>query len=367
MNPSFKVSVTTVKKQLSYLSIIVSYSTVLPILDSILVDLQEDGRVDFLVTDLESVSSFYIRASEFKGSGKFLMPFKKFLKFIHKSADPEVEITLVGDKVHLKSGPFKAKVLSDSVDNYPKPPVLDTTSWLISMKGEQLITPFLKAIKFVSTDDLRPSMTGVFFGMLNERFYIAATDAHAMYFHQPTVSLPDEALNKQTIIPHKAIRFVNKFDPKEDVIISADNNRICFSSGVFTIITRIIDFKYPDFTKVLPTQTDAFYMKRTQISSLLLMSEDFMSSSRQVSLTVNENSAKVSGGDIDFSLEFEFSMPVYENTSKEDFVIGLDNKYLKKILGTTKDPNVKIEHAHRSAGALQIDSEFIIMPLMLNN
>ena len=98
--------------------------------------------------------------------------------------------------VKIKFGKKEIKVMGESIGNFPKLPdmenAVDVATW--TEKEIDLITT---AMVFTSHDDLRPAMTGIYFGK-----EIVATDAHRMFFHPITpIAVP-------FIIPYKAARLL---------------------------------------------------------------------------------------------------------------------------------------------------------------
>lgn len=108
---------------------------------------------------------------------------------------------------------------------------------------------------FVSTDDLRPAMTGILLEPADGGIWVTATDAHIMggYF------VEDQKLEKPAILPAKYIKDVIKKDRYVDKVTirikdSTDAELEETGSGRITTV-KLVDERYPDWKAVIPTET----------------------------------------------------------------------------------------------------------------
>lgn len=342
-------------------------STVLPVLEATLVRL-ENKRLSFTCTDLETtcVCTF---DTEAEGQSLFLIDAKPFLYFLRNAVQPECELKVTATHSIFVSGFFKLKQpLADSPDNFPKPVVVDNES-SFTIPSNNFIHLLKRAKPFISKDDLRPSMTGVLLHDVKGRLTIAATDAHRLYW-EDFMDTPESLKDKSVIIFDKAVGLIIENFNNETLSISTNFLHINIKGQNFEITSRLIDVRYPDYSVVIARYPLQFYIKRKQFIAFLSLCIPFVNkSTRQIICSVSNDEITVEGGEVDYSTEFDYSLPIYNATQKhEGFKFALDTKFITETLKVNRnDDLVKIEHSTLPTKAIVIDDHFLIMPLMINN
>src|SRR6187431_1147828 len=180
----FIVSSSALLKQLQHISGVINANTVLPILEDFLFEVDKN-KLSVVATDLETVMRIQMDI-EAKDSGKVCIPAKILLDSLKNI--PDQPLTFNIDKnfgIELTSDNGKYKVMGENPDNFPKEPVADDTS-SFTMSSSALVTAINKSLFAVSTDDLRPAMTGVFFEMTKDSLQFVATDAHRLVRYKRT-------------------------------------------------------------------------------------------------------------------------------------------------------------------------------------
>lgn len=107
---------------------------------------------------------------------------------------------------------------------------------------------------FVSTDDLRPAMTGILLEPDDGGIWVTATDAHILgaYF------VEGQKLEKPAILPTKDIKDAIKKDRNGDKVTiriknSTDTELEETGSGRITPV-KLVDERYPDWKTVIPSE-----------------------------------------------------------------------------------------------------------------
>src|SRR5688572_10449756 len=208
----FIVSSTALLKQLQQISGVINANTVLPILEDFLFEVDKN-RLTVVATDLETVMKvqLYVEARE---TGRVCIPAKILIDSLKNI--PDQPLTFNIDKnfgVELTSDNGKYKVMGENPDNFPKEPVADDTS-TFTMTSSALVTAINKSLFAVSTDDLRPAMTGVFFEMTKDSLQFVATDAHRLVRYKRTdVQCPK---NDSLIVPKKPLNLLKSALPDNE-------------------------------------------------------------------------------------------------------------------------------------------------------
>lgn len=190
-NPN-KLLVTAVKK-------VISKNQVLPILESVLLTGKEA-----VVSDLETTVSV-----PYEAPVNACVPSNKFLDILDMMDAPVMTQdppTVFEDKelapnfgVTFQQGARKVKVLGDNPDNFPRNPMGTDAVKPLGRLSEADMAKLTTALCFVSNDDLRPAITGVYF----HDGKIVATDAHRLYYDDLS-----EPVAREFILPPKAAKIL---------------------------------------------------------------------------------------------------------------------------------------------------------------
>src|SRR6202165_5791855 len=174
----FIVSSSQLLKQLQHIAGVINANTVLPILEDFLFEVDK-GKLTVVATDLETVMRVQLDI-EAKEAGKVCIPAKILMDSLKNIADQPLSFNI--DKnfaIEITSDNGKYKVMGENPDNFPKEPAADDTT-SFTTTSSVLLKAIGKTLFAVSTDDLRPAMTGVFFEMDPKGLQFVATDAHRL-------------------------------------------------------------------------------------------------------------------------------------------------------------------------------------------
>lgn len=241
----------------------------------------------------------------------------------------------------------------------------------------EIIEAIKKASKFVSDDDLRPSMTGVCIDISNNGIQIVATNAHYLYtskFYGGEISTGAKYIDikesevMQFIIDGQSIKALRKLKVSNDSPVNID----VFDNGTIKINglqCNLIDARYPDYKCVIPEYKDSMTFDRKQMIENIKKVEKFANkSTTQVNFYLNSN-IKLSACDIDFAFEAKSEMN-YLNKSFNDMEIAFNGKLMQTVLNNFKDSELKMYSAgiNTKAAIFSNDNEIcLLMPLMINN
>ena len=196
-----------------------------------------------------------------------------------------------------------------------------------------------------------------------------ATDSHRL----SSSSLEIEDINNfsSLILPRKTVYQLCSLlsEISEAVSMQVSENKIKFSIGKTKLISKVIDGKFPDYRKVVPTSND---------KTLIVSSKDFISSIERVAsvsidrkegvkLLINKDSVQLSvnsanSGDGNEKIDAKFN--------SENLNISFNSKYLIDIASEVEDKNLKINLKDATSPVLVEDvsdknSYYVIMPMKI--
>ncbi|MBI5464847.1 MAG: DNA polymerase III subunit beta [Ignavibacteriales bacterium] len=369
----FTVGSLDLQRVLTKVSGVVPTKSTLPILENILFSLSKN-TLKLAATDLEvSVTA----TLEVKGTedGTVAVPAKRMMDTIR--ALPEVQIIF-----HAETSSQKIKMITDSgeyglvgesSEEFPAIPQFKAEDEIV-LDGKTLSAMIGRTLFSVSTDELRPAMTGVLFQIKGGDMRVVATDGHRLVRINYS-NLTPARIKKDIIVPAKALHLVSRSVQEGNNTISVDNTHVQFSFGSTTLISRLIQENYPNYESVIPLDND----KKLTISRDLLLASvrrvSLYSSSttHQVRLTVKKNELRAAAEDVDFGGEAKEKIPCqYDGDEME---IGFNSTYLIDILSHAESEDVVFKLSTPVRAAIitpHVSSEgeevlMLVMPMRLNN
>jgi DNA polymerase-3 subunit beta len=290
---------------------------------------------------------------------------------------PEQPLTFNIDKnfgVEITSDNGKYKVMGENPDNFPKEPAADDAN-SFTMTSTALVTAINKAIFAVSSDDLRPAMTGVFFELDTKGLSFVATDAHRLVkYTRSDVSCPQK---DSFIVPKKPLQLLKTAlpDNQDELNVSYNGNHLFVKHGGTELVCRLIDARFPDYKVVIPVDNPyKMTVNRSAFQNALRRVSVFSNkSTNQVALSISGSELQLASQDVDFSFEGNERMACQYDG--EDLQIAFNAKFLIEMLNGADTDDINMElSTPTKAGIIKPTEQgegeellMLVMPLMLNN
>lgn len=369
----FIVASSILSKQLGQINGVINSNTVLPILEDFLFEIK-DKKLSVTATDLETVMKVQMDV-ESKDDGRVCIPHKVLSDYLKNI--PDQPLTFNIDKnfgIDITSDNGKYKIMGENPDNFPKEPSADDAN-AFSMSSTALVSAINKTLFAVSTDDLRPAMTGVFFELSKKQIQFVSTDAHKLvkYIRTDAKATKDDSF----IVPRKPLNLLKNSLPDNDdeLTISYNANHLFVKHPNIQLICRLIDARFPDYKVVIPIDNPyKLTVNKSDFQGALRRVNVFANkSTNQVALTISGSELQMAAQDVDFSFEGNERMSCQFDGS--DLQIAFNAKFLIEMLSAvdTSEINVELSTPTR-AGIIkpteQAEGEellMLVMPLMLNN
>lgn len=253
----FKTKGKDFARKLGMIQGVVEKRTTMPILSHILIISSEKG-LTMVATDLENTASVFCDAQT-EEEFKMAVP-AGILSDLVREIKEEEEISVTATEnnwieVVTSSGSFKIAGLD--ADDFPKVPEvsLENLFRVSSGKFDEMIS---KTVFAVSNDEMRRSLSGVFFENIGDQVLrLAATDGHRLSFVDE--DLEDLNLPSNVLVPKKAVLEMKKLlrlSSEVKVGVSGDFFVFDLEDEDFFLISRAIDAEFPDYMQVVPSSTE---------------------------------------------------------------------------------------------------------------
>ena len=262
------------------------------ILSHVLLEARE-GKVFLSSTDLESsiYTSFPATITE---EGLVCLPAKKLLEVIEKTPEGEVQIRTVNDnqiEIDYKKG--KTKIKTQNAEDFPKIPKPEDFVYR-AIKSDKLEALIKKTIFCTGGDDLRKNLTGIFFDMTqNGKIRLVATDGHRMSMAEENI---ENNIVESFTLPKRAAIEIRKFIKDSEVVnMGVGKNFFICDDGQTSLLTRLVDAKFPDYKQVLPNNfNNTIRIEKKQIQEALQRASVVLQEkNRGVRVYIGENKIEI--------------------------------------------------------------------------
>lgn len=216
--------------------------------------LTNNGKLEIQAMDLNLAISCTIEA-EIIEEGEIVVSAKHFSELIRKLPGENISITKNKENKTIKvvSGKSEFQLLLMNEDDYPKFPQFDANQ-SITIADDKIKELIKKTIFACSTDEARPLFTGILVEIQDNTVTFVGTNTHRLAIKSMEITAAD---NMSMIIPAKVLteisRNLNSEIPQE-VTISLLYNQIMITIDNIVIVSRLIEGKFPDYRKVIPSK-----------------------------------------------------------------------------------------------------------------
>ncbi|ATA71984.1 MULTISPECIES: DNA polymerase III subunit beta [Capnocytophaga] len=369
----FIVSSSYLLKKLQVIGGVINSNNTMPILDNFLFELSPN-LLTVSASDLETTVKGTLEV-ESDSEGSIAVPAKLLIESL--KAFPEQPLTFIvkeGNQIEISTTNGNYQLTYFSAEDFPKPISLPEAS-KVSLLGDILATAIQKTIFAVGNDDLRPTMSGVFFEFNDEGLTFVATDAHKLVKYQRTDIKATES--SDFIMPKKPLNLLKGIlaGSESEVTIEYNESNAKFSFDDMEIICRLIDGKYPNYDAVIPKENP---------NKLTVNRLQFLGSARRVSIFSNKTThqirLKVAGSDLQISAEdVDYSNRAEERFAcdyqGDDIEIGFNSRFLIEMLNNLESDEVMLEMSYPNRAGILTPLDgldvgekvlMLAMPIMLN-
>ena len=368
----FVVKRDTLLKSLNFVQGIVEKKNTLPILSNVLLQLK-DSKLFIVATDLDII--FYDEISDIQTikEGSTTTSAAILFDILRKiSSNSELKFELKSEnKLSLKSDNADFNLLCLPTDNFP--------TFSDEFEGKEILVDSNKFLKLlnktkisISNDDTRHYLNGVYLHITegHGRNFLTgvATDSHRL--SSSSLEIENSDFNS-LILPRKTVFQLCSLlsETNEKLSMQTSDNKIKFTVGKIKLISKVIDGKFPDYKKVVPTSNEKTLVvsSRDFISSIERVASVSLDRKEGVKLSINKDNVQLSvnsanSGDGNEKINAEFS--------SGNLNISFNSKYLIDIASEIADKNLKINLKDSVSPVLIEDnsdknSYYVIMPMKI--
>ena len=327
----------------------------LPILDCFHLELQSNN-LTITTSDLEVTTIVKLEVESVE-NGIIAVPHNTLLSLLKTFNNETITLSALNNTLTITANSGEYQLAYDDANDYPSTPDVDEQGTEIN--STDLQQSISKVLFATANDDLRPTLSGVYF----DNGFIVATDAHKLVKVETNI-------NADFILPKKASQQLKNLLPKDTYVeMSYNQTNALFSFDNITIITRLVDGKYPNYEAVIPKEnTNRLSINRIEFISVLKRMEVFANKqTNQIRLDLSEFEVLINSEDTDYRSRAKETLDaVYSGQSMS---IGVNAKFLVEMLNSLNCEEVYLDMSEPNRAILINGEEGVlelIMPIMLN-
>ncbi|MGJ0429108.1 DNA polymerase III subunit beta [Methylobacter sp.] len=340
----------------------------MPILSNVLLVI-EDNRLILTGTDLEIqiVAKIEIGTAT---SGAITVPARKFLDICRLlPSGAEIKFEQEDDKVKILSNRSRFSLSCLPADNYPEFAESEFEHQFFINAGK-----FKRALEkttfCMANQDVRYYLNGLLLHISNSKLKLVASDGHRLSIYEDQL---DQATGYEAriILPRKGVlelvRLLDDPDAELRIEFSGNNIRIFIKNLVFS--AKLVDSKYPDFSKVF---------QQSFFNQIHIQKQSLKEALTRVAILSNEKFKGVTLDIVPDSLRISTHNPEHDEAEEELFIeytgeplsIAFNAQYLLDAVSNL-DSELAVLTIASNASTCFIDEpndtsyKFIVMPMRL--
>ncbi|MDR3395828.1 MAG: DNA polymerase III subunit beta [Parasulfuritortus sp.] len=260
----------TLLKPLQSVVGVVERKHTLPILSNILVE-NSNGKTALVATDLELQITTWMEGKSEQDT-TFTVSARKLLDITRSLPDAtSISLDINNDQMRIQAGKSRFNLQTLPAKDFPKLQIGEGEGVSFKIGAGKLRNLLAMAQYAMAVQDIRYYLNGMLFQLQGGRLVVAATDGHRLAVDAITL---EEETDKtmEMILPRKTVMELIKLlgEGEETVTVQAGSNQVVFRHPDFELRSKVVDGKFPDYQRVVPSGYEkAFVISRQRLHQAL--------------------------------------------------------------------------------------------------
>ena len=364
----FSVNRELLLKPLQQVAGVVERRQTLPVLSNLLLQVM-GNRLSVTGTDLEVelIGRLEVVSPE---DGEITVPARKLLDICREIPErADIDFSLNENRLEIRSGRFRSTLSTLPAVDFPS---VDQASPEMTVElDSKAFKKLLDQTAFaMAQQDVRYFLNGMLIELGNNQVRAVATDGHRLAM----IDLEQKDLDcqvKQVIVPRKGVieiqRLLQEVEDKVDVSICTSHLGV--TSSIFTLTTKLVDGKFPDYDRVVPKDgnkvvvADRQELRQALSRTAILSNEKF----RGIRVLISTGQMQLSANNPEQEEAEEAVSVEYQGDNLE---VGFNVSYLQDVLGVIGSEKVRLTLLDANSSAVledpdREDAVYVVMPMKL--
>ena len=354
---------------LSAVSGIIERRHTLPILSNVLID-RSASSVSFLATDIEiqiTARSSLAASGEAKAVTVGARKLVDILRALPDSA--EVTLQQQDKRLLVKAGKSRFTLQTMPAEDFPRlaKPAGEVARFALAQKALRRLLGLVQYA--MAQQDIRYYLNGLLMVVEDKQLKLVATDGHRLAY--ASLKLATDLPRQEVIVPRKTVLELSKLlaDSDDEVKIEVSPAQAAFSFGSIELVSKLVDGKFPDYTRVIPTQhknrllIEREALRQALLRAAILSNEKF----RGVRWVLADGSLKIVSSNAE---QEEAHEEIEVKYSGDALDIGFNVNYLLDVLNNVSGNEIECAFGDSSSSALisystEKDFKYVVMPMRI--
>ncbi|HVJ25856.1 MAG TPA: DNA polymerase III subunit beta, partial [Burkholderiales bacterium] len=295
---------------------------------------------------------------------------RKLLDILRALPDgAEVTLQQQDKRLQVKAGKSRFALQTLAAEDFPRlaKPAGEAAKFKLEQKA---LRRLLSLVQYaMAQQDIRYYLNGLLMVVEEGSLKLVATDGHRLAY--AALKLDGELPRQEVIVPRKTVLELTKLlaDSDEPVRIELSATQAAFSFGAIELVSKLIDGKFPDYTRVIPTghknklQAGREPLRQALQRAAILSNEKF----RGVRWVIGEGSLKIVSSNAE---QEEANEELEVDYAGDTLDIGFNVNYLLDVLNNVGGESIECAFGDSASSALityasEKDFKYVVMPMRI--
>lgn len=316
------------------------------------------GKLLVKATDYEIGLKVETDSVETIAPGSITANGKKLLDIIRILKDDQIILENIGEMLHIQQGQSNFKLPTFNANEFPEFPSEESKP-KINLNSQKLISSLKKIIPAIDNNNPKFELNGALIDISSNMISIVSTDTRRLALVEIENSSSEEL---SLIIPKKAIIEIQKLFFNE-IEIFYDNTHLMIKSDQYTFYTKLINGKFPDFTRIIPKETA--YNLSLPKAMMIDAIKQITTISNDLKITFESNLItfeSLSEDNIEAKTQISLNTPFTDS-----FILAINSKYILDFLSqiNTTEFTIGLNESNLPFIVSSEDFKTIIMPIVI--
>ena len=354
---------------LSAVSGIIERRHTLPILSNVLLE-KNAGSLAFLATDIEIQITARGAIEPANEARAVTVGARKLVDILRALPDgAEVTLQQQDKRLLVKAGKSRFVLQTLPAEDFPRlaKPSGEVARFALPQKALRRLLGLVQYA--MAQQDIRYYLNGLLVVVEDKLLKLVATDGHRLAF--ASMAIEAKLPRQEVIVPRKTVLELAKLlaDSDDEVRVELSSTQASFAFGTVELISKLVDGKFPDYTRVIPSghknklSVGRELLRQALMRAAILSNEKF----RGVRWVLTDGALKVVSSNTEQE-EAEESLEVGYKGDALD--IGFNVNYLLDALNNVGGTDVECLFGDSASSALmtfptEADFKYVVMPMRI--
>ncbi len=341
----------------------------LPILANVLIE-AVDERTALVATDLELQITTWVAESSAPGTA-LTVSARKLLDICRALPDGQaIKLELDGEQLKLRSGKSRFSLQTLPARDFPRMQIAEGEGIRFTMPQGRLRHLLARVQYAMAVQDIRYYLNGMLISLQGDRLVVVATDGHRLAMDATKLTQTHEQ-GLDVILPRKTVQELIKLldDSEAPLEVQLSRNQVMFAQSGFELRSKVVDGKFPDYQRVIPSGYEKIVqIERQQLNHALartaiITNEKYRGvrmalTHGSLRLTCNNNEQEEAQEELDVDYQ------------KDPLDISFNVQYLQDVLNNLDCDTVQFSFGDASSSMLitvpgEEHFRYVVMPMRI--